>query len=285
MPALFTVSPEGVVTAQQLRGEAGLQVEIEGTPSSRVTRTVMVIPSGTFRVVGTVMETGGAGIPVWGARLETARDPGFATLVTFSTAGPDGRFKLYGAPPGGYVRIQADGYETRTERLEIAAHETRHYELRLTNERLQLNGSFLITFHAGLCYRDPLPAELRQRTYQATITQKGPNLVVLLTAPQFLVVAGLGDHFAGTADAGGGATFDMSTWGDPYYGAPQTHPDVAERLPDGTILAIQGHARTTGSGGSGYVSQGSITHYRLEAGGLGTFLGGCSLGGMSLTPR
>jgi hypothetical protein len=282
VPELFTVSQEGVATAQQMRGEAGLQVQAAADASSRVTRTIMVIPAGTYRVVGTVMETGGTSIPVWGARLETARDPDFTSLVTFSTAGPDGRFKLYGVPPDGFLRIQADGYETRTERIQASGHETRNYELRLTNDRLHLNGRFLITFHAGLCYRDPLPDALRLRTYEATITQNGPRLSVVLTAPQFQVVGGLGDRFAGTADAGGGATFTLSTWGDPYYGAPQTYPDVVEKLPDGTLLAIHGRAQTAGTGGPGYVWVGEMSHHAADSGGLGRYLAGCSLGGISL---
>jgi hypothetical protein len=72
-------------------------------------------------------------------------------------------------------------------------------------------------------------------------------------------------------------------WGDPYWGATQTHPDVAELLPDGTVLAINGRASLTGTSeaASGTMS-GYMGHY---GGGMSTHVADCSTGRMTLTRR
>jgi hypothetical protein len=74
-----------------------------------------------------------------------------------------------------------------------------------------------------------------------------------------------------------------------YYPNNPHHPDVAELLPDGTVLVVSGTSRVTGTAGglSGEVN-GFLTLYRFQPG-LSfpnvIYLSSCSAGGLTLTRR
>ena len=74
---------------------------------------------------------------------------------------------------------------------------------------------------------------------------------------------GRGDNFNGTAVAGG-AKFSLQEYSSYYYSyyGPGVYPNIAERLPDGTYLAIGGQvvASGTASGLSG-VMNGSVVQW------------------------
>jgi hypothetical protein len=285
-PALLQVNATGLATAQPLRGEATLQAELTGT-GRRASREVLVLPDGTFRLAGTVMEADATNFPVAGARVEAAADSNPSTPVaTFATTGPDGRYKLYGVPAEAEIRVLKDGYLATAERIQLASHETRNFELRLVSPRPGIAGDYTMTVEAGggSC---GLPDDLRHRTYDAVIAQDGPLLTVTLTAPRFLVDAGgQGNRFTGMVTATG-ATFQMRAGYDfYYYPRNPNYPDVAELLPDGTLLVVVGRTTVTGTsaGLSGQVS-GSFILYRGSSFPAVTYLNSCSAGRLTLTRR
>jgi hypothetical protein len=289
--ALFQVSASGLVTATQVRGEAALQVEVAvqgGKAPTRGGREILVMPDGTFRLVGTVTEADSTGVPIGGVRVE-ARAEEDGPLATFATTGPDGRYKLYGVPGDSHLRVWKDGYVAASDRLRLGAHETRNIQLRVDGGRASIAGDYTMTVDAGAsgCYTRALPEELRRRTYEATVTQDGPRLEIRLTSPAFMLDAqGRGNRFNGVASSTQ-ARLTMVDFGWPYYSptAP-THPDIAERLPDGTTLVLAGTADLSQTGGGwsgtmlGYLSQydgGNFPNVR--------FLSGCPAIRVTLSRR
>jgi hypothetical protein len=244
---LLQVNATGLVSAQPpFRGEGTLQAELTGNRGVRASREILVLPDGTFRVVGTVTEADVTNIPIHGARVEAAVEEGFSTLATFATSGPDGRYKLYGVPGDGYFRVRQEGYVTRMDRIQVANHETRDVQLRLDSERPVRAGDYRMTIEA-LCGSgtgfapQPLPNELRRRQYDAAIAQNGPQLTVTLTGAPFFISGDQGNRFTGVVTTTG-ATFKMRGFYIPYFSSldDPAHPDVVERLPDGTLLVIDG---------------------------------------------
>lgn len=290
-PVLFQVSASGLVTATQVRGEAALLVEVvvqNGKAPTRAGRDILVMPDGTFRLVGTVTEAEANGIAIGGVRVEARVDED-GPVATFATSGPDGRYKLYGVPGDSYLRVWKDGYVAATDRLRLGAHETRNIQLRVEGGRASIAGDYTMTVDAGAsgCFSKALPEELRRRSYDATVTQNGPRLEVRLTSPAFALDGqGRGNRFNGTASSTQ-ARLTMADFGWPYYSptAP-THPDIAERLPDGTTLVVAGEATLsqTADGWSGtmlgYLSQydgGNFPNVR--------FMSGCPASRVTLSRR
>jgi len=290
-PALFQVTASGLVTATQNRGEAALQVEAtvqNGRAPTRGTREILVMPDGTFRLTGTVTEADSVGIPIGGVRVE-ARTEEDGPVATFATTGPDGRYKLYGVPGDSHLRVWKDGYATATDHLRLGAHETRNIQLRVDGGRASIAGDYTMTVDAGSsgCQRPALPEELRRRTYEATVTQNGPRLEVRLTSPTFVVDAqGRGNRFNGVASSTQ-ASLTMVDFGWPYYSpTAQFHPDIAERLSDGTTLVVAGTVDLSQTGGGwsgtllGYLTQydgGNFPNVR--------FLSGCPAIRVTLSRR
>lgn len=292
-PSLLLVDATGLATAQPpFRGEAVLQVELSAgsVPSGarRASREIMVLPDGTFRLVGTVMEADVTSVPVGGARVEAAADVNASTPVeTFATSGPDGRYKVYGVPANAHLRVIRDGYVTAAEQIQLAQHETRNFQLKLERPRLELAGDYTMTIETSgqSC---SLPDDLRRRVYDAVVTQNGPDLTVTLTAPQFLVdPSGQGNRFSGRVTANG-AEFDMRTFHVPCYYCltDPGHPDVAELLPDRTLLVATGTPRVNGtSAGLSGSFPGALNLYRGSGFPNVTRLGGCNTNRLTLTPR
>ena len=265
-PALFQVSASGLVTATQVRGEAALLVEVvvqNGKAPTRAGRDILVMPDGTFRMVGMVTEAEATGIAIGGVRVEARVDED-GPVATFATSGPDGRYKLYGVPGDSYLRVWKDGYVTATDRLRLGAHETRNIQLRVDGGRAPVAGDYTMTVDASSsgCSTGRLPEDLRRRTYDATVTQNGPRLEVRLAAATFVLDGqGRGNRFNGVVSSTQ-ARLTMTDFAWPYYGPIEpTHPDIAERLSDGTTLVIAGEANLsqTADGWSGtmlgYMSQ------------------------------
>jgi hypothetical protein len=102
-PSVIQVTQTGLATPLVSQGAAGIHVEIKGDRFGRsATRELLVLPPGTFRLIGTVYEEGVASISIPGARVEVVS----GTPVSFTNQ--HGGFVLYGVPPVADIRISAD---------------------------------------------------------------------------------------------------------------------------------------------------------------------------------
>ena len=281
------VDTNGVATGQGSFGDVTVTAEAtlpNSTAKIRGTREVTVQPAGTYRVIGTVTEADGGDV-VTGARL--------AVLPSTSTIAADslGRFRLYGVPPDATIRVTSTGYETLDQPVHLTANSTQDFRLNLSGPRVSLSGPYTLTIEADSSCAGNLPAELRQRSYDAVVTQTGGSYEVRLTEPRFrLENTGRGNHFTGIS-RGATATFEIRTGAYYYYyfyffG----YPDIAEQLSDGTFLVPGGSATTTVQAGGGVAGtmSGSMTRYSSDFPGWSTTQLNACWGfnnKFSLTPR
>lgn len=250
---LFRVDASGLVTAGERVGEGILSAEVssDGTGAIiRGSREILVLPDGTYRMVGAVTEDVPPMVPVVGARVEVTNG---TPLV--ATTDWEGHYRLYGVAGEADIRVTKEGYQPHVQRVQLAEHVTRNFQLALSGTRLELDGPYTFAIDVECEGSVPLAASLRHLSYAAFVTQTGSALdVVLIESSRFRVnSAGRGDRFSGRVDAAGAAFMfdafpdDASWWyfGGPY--APSAYPDVVERLPDGTFLIISGTAVVRGS--------------------------------------
>jgi hypothetical protein len=282
-PFLIKVTSAGLVTAGSGIGDVTLSADVAFRGTTRVTRELVILPDGTYRLVGKVTDGEFPSMPVASAHLTAT--PGSATTTTDS----QGNYRLYGVPPDGSLQISHDGYQPLVQSLHLTAHASQSFQLTPTAPRINLAGLYTLTIDAapGCAGPGSLPADLQHRSYQATVTQNGLAIQVALTESRFRInPSGLGNHFAGLAGVGG-ATFTLDNYSDYYYFYYRQYPSIAERLPDGTILVVVGPVVTTGTPtGLTGTFDGFIAHYDSRFPTTG-YIAGCfsSSHQFALTPR
>jgi carboxypeptidase family protein len=287
---LLPINASGLATArQQSSGEAVLTADIVRPTTNSVrtaTREIVIVPDGTYRLVGVVNDAEFPTVPVAGAKVTAT--PGSVSTTTNSL----GQYKLYGVPPDAEIRITADGYLPVVQNVQLVAHATRNFQMALPGPRVNLAGNYRLAIDVvGACSSSPaLSVDLQHRRYDAVITQTEPALDVMLTEPIFRMNStSRGNRFTGQAGAAG-AIFTLESYYSyyyPYYGAIG-YPNVAERLSNGTFLVVDGRAVTTGSaaGLTGTMS-GGLANYDPRFPNQAFFLGGCFSSALqfTLTPR
>ena len=173
------------------------------------------------------------------ARLTVS--PGSLSTVTDFSGG----YTLYGVPADAVITVTKSGYAELSQAIRLASHATQNFRLVITGQRVMLAGNYTLTIDiAGSCSSAfPLSPALQRRTYDAVMAQNGSELAVTLTENRFKTNSfGYGNRFTGRAGTAG-ASFYLGPFDLYYY----YYPNVAERLPDGTVLVPSGEATTTGS--------------------------------------
>jgi hypothetical protein len=241
--SVLTVSSTGLATGAN-RGESVLTARRNPIGAGR---TVMVLPDGTYRLIGVVTEADAPANPVAGARVEV---PSGSAAGLGMTTDFDGRYRLYGVPGDAQIRVSRDGYVSQTESFQLTAHTTRNFQLPLARARPDISGTYTLRMNvAGGCTGSrPLPDDQRERTYTASLSQNGQEVIARLVGGGDFAVnsIGKGNSFRGRVDPAG-VTFSILS-GDlyyyPYYGA-SFYPDVVERLPGETYLSFGGTVTST----------------------------------------
>jgi hypothetical protein len=264
---VIRVDASGLVTAREENGEDVLSAEvISGGPGlgQRSSRAILVLPDGTYRMVGLVTEHGLPTSPVVGARVEVT-----AGMPVVAATDYDGRYRLYGIPPTAEIRVTRDGYQPHVQSVHLTEHATQNFELTLAGARLDLAGPYTLTIDIACATSTPVPADVRQRRYAAFLTQSGPTVDVVLTESSRFRInsAGRGNRFSGHVDAAG-ATFRLddfltdSVWYFAIPYEPSAYPSVVEQLSSGTILIMSGATvtRQAADGLSGDLA-GSVYHF------------------------
>jgi hypothetical protein len=280
--ALMWMSVDGVGHGVFGLGEVTLSAAVSGV---RASREVVIVPDGTYRLVGRVTDGEFPSAGVAGAQVQALS--GSASITT--TTDTSGNYRLYGMRVDSEVHVTRDGYQPLVQTIHLTGHATQNFQLTpIGGPRLNLAGSYTLTIDAapGCSGPDALPDDLQHRSYQATVTQNAVNLRVDLTEPRFRLNNGLGNYFTGSAEVGG-ATFTLADYIDYYYFNFRQYPSIAEQLSDGTVLVVAGSVATKGTaaGLSGQLS-GSLTHYRTLLP-FGFYLGQCysTAHQFRLTPR
>jgi hypothetical protein len=237
-PELVSISSPGLVKGLN-GGEAWVSAEFDGR---RGVRLVMVLPAGTYRLTGTVVEADAHAGRVIGARIDVTTGIGSGVTAITNSAGI---YRLYGVTNGAGLRVTKDGYQPVTLTATVADHHAvQDVALPLLAPRVTVSGIYTLTIAAadqcGLGLGDgQVPEEARLRTYGATVRQEGPQLWVTLIPASGAPMAAGHQGFRGRAEPGG-ASFYLR-WDDGY------EPEVAEQLTTSRFLIVDGTVTATGS--------------------------------------
>jgi len=235
-PDVVSVSPTGLVTALNA-GDARLSGHFERSPA---TVPVIVVPDGTFRVVGRVVEDGAPEVPVGGARVEA--EGGLSQSTGF-----DGGYRLFGVRPQSVLRVSKPGYAAREIPLVISTHETLNVELVPDSARADFAGRYTLTIDAGSDCSGHLPEELRRRRYPAAVTQVGVDVRIVLAGAQFYEWYGdAANVLHGRADPSG-AGLSLEFPGPTHCDGSFT--SIVEVV-DAKYLGIEGYAQLSRNGRS-----------------------------------
>ena len=229
---VLAISPDGIATALNI----GESVVGAGTNLLYSTREVVVVPDGTFRVVGQVVEEDTPSLAVGGVRVE-------ADGVSPVSTNLDGRYRLYGVPGHGRMRVSKNGYVTKELTLALSDHHTENVTLALAGPRLDVAGIYQLTIEAASGCRDRIQEALLTRRYAAAITQSGAAIQVVLSGANF----GGGSYLIPAARIERtGVVLEFPNYGhcDSFVG--ETY--LVEKVDDTTYLWINGLARLSPAG-------------------------------------
>jgi hypothetical protein len=268
--SLVQITSSGVATAQNRAGETVITV----TTTRSAAKEVLVLPEGTFRLIGTVTDSERSSVPIPDALVEVPGGPSARTNAA-------GQFRLFGVPAEAEIRVTREGYRTLEERVQLSSHSSRTFRLRVDSSVRNFAGNYtLIIQTATVCPgSQQLGAELRRRQYEAVVEQTDSRLEVHLTEPRFApsLPTFASNRFSGFATATG-ANFLVDNNYYYYYSPYLTN--ITERLADGSTLYVSGTATTSGSpsGLSGSFN-GWFSHN------AGNQWYGCQASTFALTPR
>jgi Carboxypeptidase regulatory-like domain len=250
---VLSFGSDGLATGRAL-GETTITAQ---HTSLRSSSEIIIVPNGTYRLVGSVSEAD-APAPVVGATIDVQPASAAVTALTDSF----GRYRLYGVPADAEIRVTKDGYAPAAQHVQLTDHMTLNFQLALARPRPTVAGTYVLAVDMNCSGSNPLPDDLRRRSYTAVLTQNGPDLEVTLTGADFAVnSAGKGSRFRGRVDPAG-ATFSFDTGDLYYYYGPSYYPDVVERLSTGMFLVLRGSAVTTlSSAGLTGTFNGSLVQY------------------------
>jgi hypothetical protein len=236
--SVLSISSAGVATGRD-RGESSVQASLGGRTATM--GDVIVVPAGTYRLIGAVRESDTFRV-VLGARVEVMAGTGQGLAATTR----DGGYRLYGVAGDIEVRATADGYHELRKRLQVTHHDQSvPLDLILAAPRATVPGTYTLTVTAAPECRAVLPAEAGVRTYRAVVGQDGPRVTVTLEDSMFFAMHGRRfNRFVGFADPNG-ASFYLT--GPDYFYYASYGADVLEQLSGTSLFTMSGSAVTRSS--------------------------------------
>jgi uncharacterized protein YegP (UPF0339 family) len=269
------ITDAGIATAKERTGDTLIRVMAQGSNFTS-SKEVTIVPEGTFRLSGRVVDADSPSVGIAGARVEAM--PGSIVATTDA----NGQYRLYGVAANATILASGEGYLNAEQQLQLTEHGSQNFQLKSNGDRLSLNGNYRLEIDASNCLGSrPLPAAVRIRQYDAAVTTAGAEMTVVLTESRFKKNSiGKGDRFTGRV-TGRRVTFTFSflDYYYPYYG-PSGYPDVVEQLSDSTLFVPSGSVIATGSTDqvSGIMSNGHFLSQWTSTYPIWpyTFLGSCS---------
>jgi hypothetical protein len=115
---ILAISSTGLATGGD-RGEASITIAYLNR--SAVKSNVLVLPTGTYRLAGTIRDTG---VPIVDVRVEVTHGPGTGLATTANPL-----YRLYGVAGDTEIRVTKNGYREERKRIQVTGHETLDIEL------------------------------------------------------------------------------------------------------------------------------------------------------------
>ncbi len=210
----------------------------------------LVLPPGTYRLAGHVLERG-LGLDKVTVTVISGVGQGFTTVTN-----PGGGYALYGVKGPIRIQLKKDNYDNRIEAVYVVGHQTFDVEV-APRPQVDLTGTYVFGLVAARCRSagNSLPTTAANRSYTASVVQDGFRLSVTLSGADFIITRNRGNHFSGIVDGAGGITLtivgDTVFTNDPYYNFAEQ--DLVERFGPSGALLVSGTltAATTSFGMSG----------------------------------
>jgi hypothetical protein len=159
--SIVSVSASGRATARE-RGETDIRVAFSQVIS---TNRVMVLPPGTFKLSGRVLDAD-SGLGVTDARVEVTG----GSAAGLSTLSQDGHYALYGVSGQTPIRGTKVGYAASGFIVSVTNHRTQDLPLVSLTVPFDPSGTYTLTITAAPECRTALPEDAWVRTYRAVIT-------------------------------------------------------------------------------------------------------------------
>jgi hypothetical protein len=233
----LTVTASGVLTGVA-NGEGSVSGRYSGMTRSR---SLLVLPTGTFRLRGQVKEADlaldGVVISIESAGVKQA------SITNFG-----GGYVFYGVAGRTAIEARKDGYRPALEQVDVVEDRTFDVQLAPARVRTDFSGRWSLTISASACQSTrfgPLPDEAKTRRYTAAATQDGPHLRLTLADAEFVIVGGRGNTITGTTDPNDSMRLTLAGPSDYYYYYYRVS-DLVERLNDGSQLVISGTVTASG---------------------------------------
>ena len=246
--AVLSLTSGGIAQARAV-GESQIMIQYLNL---RADFGVLVLSSGTYRIAGVVRESG---LPVAGATVEVVESPG-TKMVTDAL----GAYRVYGVAGDIHVRVTKDGYKPLFSTVTVGQNQTLDFALEPVSPLADVSGLYSMTLTADSC--GVAPDAERTRTYDAQVTQDGPQLKVALSGARFRTQGDRGDGFTGRI-APDGITFNLTGWNEFVY--DDVYFSVVEILAENPsrLLTVSGTVSATrsASGISGFLN-GNISAVR-----------------------
>ena len=233
----LTVTASGLATGVA-NGEASVSGRYAGMSRAR---SLLVLPTGTFRLRGQVKEVD-VGLDGVSISIESA-----GVRQTNSTVFGGG-YVFYGVAGRTAIEARKDGYHPKVEQVDVMEDRTFDVQLAPARARSDFSGRWTLTIAASACRATrfgPLPEEAKTRRYAAAVTQDGPHLRMMLADAEFVIVGGRGNTITGTTDPNDLMRLTIAGPSDYYYYYYRI-ADLVERLNDGRQLVISGTVTASG---------------------------------------
>jgi hypothetical protein len=224
--SVLALSGVGTFTATRV-GDAAIQV----TYSAGATAEIVVVPAGTFRVTGQVVEADAPGVGIDGALVASEG-------VSSATTARGGRYSLYGVPANGIITVSRNGYVSQTRTLALAGHGVEHFQLLLAAPRADVSGAYLFSIAIDPGCHSRIPEEFWTRRYTASLRQAGPLIEIVLSGASFTSFRGTTSNQFTARVEPEGMTLAINSYDDWfYYGEP---PALSEQTSENTVYSVGG---------------------------------------------
>jgi hypothetical protein len=227
--SVVQVSPTGLATGKSL-GESSVAA---ASGRMRTSAIIFVLPDGTFRLRGTVKNSG---FTVANVNVSVISGLGMGLSTVTNSAGG---YTLYGVGGPVAVLFRKEGYLDSTRQLTLTSHEVVDLDMASAGPLRNYAGTYALTLLAGACgpvgNLKALPEELKRRDYTANVAQDGARLTFTLSDADFIVTGGFGNRFVGFIDGTDTITAKIGDAGFYYY--YYGHFDIVERFGTGAFMA------------------------------------------------
>ena len=214
---------------------------------------VLVLPDGTYKLAGTVLESSGR--PLWSVGIDVLAGTGTGLHAITNASG---LYALYGVAGSVRVRASADGFASQMRDVVVTSDASADaFTLAPLETPADISGTWTMTLAPAAQCPAGFPDIARGRSYQVRFTQQGTGLKLDVSGPT-LKVYNQGEDYGTVL----GSQLQFILTGDTDYGDWST-ADLVDQLSPTENLQLDGTIRGTIAGSQvvGATLDGDLVYY------------------------